>query len=327
MTYPKVLSGIRPTGRFHLGNYLGALKSWVNEQNFSDTYYAIVDLHALADDLDPQKLASNCFKSTCFLLAIGIDPEKSTLFLQSQVAYHTELTWILSSIATFGELNRMTQFKEKAGKKDLARVALFTYPVLMAADILLYKANKVPVGEDQKQHLELTRNLAQRFNNRFGETFVIPEPLVPKTGARVMDLQNPLKKMSKSEGSDLGIIYLDDSNDLIKKKILKAVTDSAKDIVYDPVKRPGSANLLNILASLKNQDPFLIACEFQSYKSLKEALIEAVIEEITPIRERFEEFCADKEKIKRILLTGANKAASVAEKTIREVRQRIGLSL
>lgn len=321
----RVLSGIRPTGRFHLGNYLGALKSWAQQQYLAESFYMIVDLHALADNLDPDELKQNCINSACFLLAIGIDPEKSVLFLQSQVPYHTELTWILSAVTNFGELNRMTQFKEKAGKKELASVALFTYPVLMAADILLYRANKVPVGEDQKQHLELTRDVAGRFNKKFGEVFVIPEPLIPEKAARVMDLQNPEKKMSKSEKSDLGIIYLDDDEQAIKKKISKAVTDSSNQIVFDPDNRPGVSNLLSILGALTDKDPNQLATQFQNYKDLKEALVEQLINELTPIREKYLELKNTPELVKNIIFNGSEKAKKTSKEVLIKAKSKVGL--
>lgn len=242
----RVLSGVQPTGDIHIGNYVGAMMHFVELQQDHECYFCIVDLHALTVPQDPEELRNKTYELAGIYLAIGLDPEKSTIFVQSQVSAHAELAWLLSCMAYFGELSRMTQFKDKSKGKENVSVGLFTYPALMAADILLYQADYVPVGNDQKQHLELTRDLAERFNNRFGETFVLPEPLIADVGARIMSLTDPTKKMSKSDADENGRINLLDSPDVVKKKIMRAITDSESVIRYDPENKPGVSNLLSL---------------------------------------------------------------------------------
>ena len=321
----KVLSAIQPSGDLHLGNYLGAVRQWVTSQEENDSYFFIVDLHALTLDIAPETLRSNTVKTAASLLASGLDPTKCTLFVQSHVPQHTGLTWLLECTASYGELLRMTQFKDKGKGQDSVRSGLLTYPVLMAADILLYDINFVPVGDDQKQHLELTRNLAIRFNNRYGDTFVIPEAKVPEVGARIMDLQNPTNKMSKSTATPLGTIgVMDDPSD-IEKKIKKAVTDSSMLITYDRENHPGVTNLLEILSAVTDMNPLQLAEKFANYGELKKATTEAVIETLRPIRNRYYEILEGKDTLRDILKEGSEKASSVAEVTLAKARSAMGL--
>ncbi len=321
----KVLSAIQPSGDLHLGNYLGAVRQWVTSQEENDSYFFIVDLHALTLDIAPETLRSNTVKTAASLLASGLDPTKCTLFVQSHVPQHTGLTWLLECTASYGELLRMTQFKDKGKGQDSVRSGLLTYPVLMAADILLYDINFVPVGDDQKQHLELTRNLAIRFNNRYGDTFVIPEAKVPEVGARIMDLQNPTNKMSKSTATPLGTIgVMDDPSD-IEKKIKKAVTDSSMLITYDRENHPGVTNLLEILSAVTDMNPLQLAEKFANYGELKKATTEAVIEALRPIRNRYYEILEGKDTLRDILKEGSEKASSVAEVTLAKARSAMGL--
>jgi tryptophanyl-tRNA synthetase len=322
---PVVLSGIRPTGNVHLGNYLGALKNWVLEQEHSRCFYSIVDLHALAEDFSPEEFSGRVLETAATLLAIGIDPQKTCLFLQSKVPAHAEMTWLLSSVATYGELSRMVQFKEKSAKssqQDSVKVALFTYPVLMAADILLYKADCVPVGEDQKQHLELARNLAERFNNKYAPIFKVPEPLIPKLAARVMDLSDPQSKMSKSNTRHSGIIYLSDSPDKIAAKIKRAVTDTENVISYDPKKRPGVSNLIGILRAL---NPEVDITEITSYKQLKELVVDAVLNELRPINQRIAQHLGDRHQLIKLLDEASERAREVADDTLKAAKKAMGL--
>src|ERR1700728_1746838 len=261
----RVLSGIAPSGNFTLGNYLGALRKWVSFQDGYDAFYFVVDLHALTTDIDPAELRANTLDAALNLLAIGLDPTRCTIFAQSHVPEHPRLTWLLECTATMGELRRMTQFKDKGKGQETARVGLFTYPVLMAADILLYDATVVPVGDDQRQHLELTREVAVRFNNRYGEIFVVPEAAIPGTAARVMDLQHPERKMSKSVTSPLGTIGLHDSADEIRRKVRKAVTDTDGEVRYDRPAKPGVANLLDLLAAATGSTPQEVARGYTRY--------------------------------------------------------------
>jgi tryptophanyl-tRNA synthetase len=323
----RVLSGIQPSGSATLGNYVGALKFWVEDQDTSDCLYCIVDLHALTVDQDPASLREQTLQLAALLLAVGIDPNRSTLFLQSQVPHHAELSWIMECVATYGELSRMTQFKDKGKGSSTVRASLFTYPALMAADILLYRATHVPVGDDQKQHLELTRNLATRFNNRYGETFVIPEPEIPKVGARVMDLQDPTRKMSKSSKSDAGNIYLTDTKDAVAKKVQRAVTDTENKVYFDP-NNPGKAgvnNLLSIFSALKDEEPNEIAARYSGYGHLKSDLTEVINETLTPIRTKIEELRNDDRHLIELLHNGAEKAAVASRDTLRRAKSAMGL--
>src|SRR5580658_8339522 len=282
----RVLSGIAPSGNFTLGNYLGALRQWVSFQDGYDAFYCVVDLHALTTEIEPAALRANTLDAACNLLAVGLDPERCTLFVQSQVPEHTRLTWLLECSTAMGELRRMTQFKDKGKGQDLARVGLFTYPVLMAADILLYDATHVPVGEDQRQHLELARELAVRFNHRYGDTFTVPEAAIPGAAARVMDLQHPERKMSKSVDSPLGTVGLLDSAEEITRKVKKAVTDTDGEVRYDRTAKPGVANLLELLAGATGRTPQEVATGYTRYGDLKRDVADALSELLRPVRER-----------------------------------------
>jgi len=323
----RVLSGIQPTGDIHLGNYLGAVRNWVADQHTEDAYFCVVDLHALTVPRDPAELRAKTLETTLLLVAAGLDPEVCTLFVQSHVPQHPELSWILESVASMGELERMTQFKDKAAKDGVAsaRVALFTYPVLMAADILLYDAERVPVGEDQRQHLELSRDLALRFNHRYGDTFVVPEAVLPKVGARVMDLQRPTAKMSKSAESPQGTVLVLDEPAVIERKFKRAVTDTGTDVVFDPQTKPGVANLLSILAAAPDRRPADVAEGYTQYGPLKADTAAAVIELLRPLRERYGELAGDPEAVRATLRHGAEKAESIASPTLERARNAIGL--
>jgi tryptophanyl-tRNA synthetase len=323
----RVLSGIQPTGEVHLGNYLGAVRQWVADQDDYDCFYVIVDLHAITVPQDPAALRGATLDLAAILLAAGIDPGRATLFVQSQVHEHAELAWVLGCLAAFGELRRMTQFKDKAAKQQEARVSvgLFTYPVLQAADILIYQADRVPVGEDQRQHLELTRDLAQRFNARYGETLTVPQAAIPKLGARIMDLQNPVAKMSKSAESPMGTIRVTEEPDIIRKKIRAAVTDSGREIVARQDKAAIS-NLLTIMSVVTGKGVATLEADYQGqgYGEFKGDLADAVIEFLRPLQERYRELVADPGEIARLLGIGAEKAQAVASKTLDAVYERVG---
>jgi tryptophanyl-tRNA synthetase len=328
----RILSGIQPTGEPHLGNYLGAIRYWVEDQRAGETFYCVVDLHALTRPHDPAALRQATLDFAISLLAAGLDPETCTLFVQSHVPSHAQLTWLLECTASMGELRRMTQFKDKAAKdgEEAARVGLFTYPVLMAADILLYQATHVPVGDDQRQHLELTRDLAQRFNTRYGHVFTVPEAAIPPAGrgARVMDLQEPTKKMSKSADSSAGLIGLFDAPELIERKIKRAVTDTetGPDAVrYDPDAKPGVSNLIELLALSTGREPAAAAADYTRYGDLKADTAAAVIELVRPIRERYVELSRDPATVLKVLRVGADRAESVASVTLRHAMDAIGL--
>jgi tryptophanyl-tRNA synthetase len=321
----RVLSGVQPSGEMHLGNYLGAFRHWVADQHAHDAFYCVVDLHALTADHDPSSLADLTLRTAMILLASGLDPDVCTLFVQSHVSEHAELTWLLECTATFGELRRMTQFKDKAGGQESVRVGLFTYPVLMTADILLYDADRVPVGDDQRQHLELARDLAIRFNHLYGHTFVVPEAAVPRVGARVMDLQEPTRKMSKSIESPQGTIaVLDDPAD-VERKVRRAVTDTLPELRYDPETRPGVSNLLALLAACTGERPEDLATRYDQYGPLKKDVASAVIETLRPVRQRYLELAADPAAVAAVLEKGAAKAAEVASATLRRASTAIGL--
>ena len=321
----RVLSGIQPTGDFHLGNYVGALRQWVEAQHSHDAFYCVVDLHALTFGHDPTVLAAKTFESATVLLSAGIDPDVSTVFVQSHVPQHTQLSWVLECVATFGELGRMTQFKEKGAGRESVSVGLFTYPVLQAADILLYDADQVPVGEDQRQHLELARDVAIRFNHRFGETLVVPEAAIPPVGARVMDLQQPTAKMSKSSESPQGTITLLDDPKAIAKRIRSAVTDSETEVRYDPEAKPGVSNLLQILGAATGRSPAEAATGYEQYGPLKADTAEAVVEFLRPVQERFAELSQDPAHVQAVLRAGAAKAGSVAAATLARAQRAVGL--
>jgi tryptophanyl-tRNA synthetase len=321
----RVFSGIQPTGEVHLGNYLGAVRRWVGSQHEDDAFYCIVDLHALTVPKDPGELRDKSLEVTQVLVAAGLDPDVVTLFAQSQVPEHTELGWVMECTAAFGELRRMVQFKEKADRAEFVSAGLFTYPALQAADILLYDTDEVPVGDDQRQHLELARDLAIRFNSRYGDTFVVPAHAIPKVAARVMDLQAPERKMSKSVDSPQGtVLVLDDRAD-IERKFKRAVTDSEAEVRYDPEAKPGVSNLLTILAAATDDDPVTLAGKYTQYGPLKTDAAEAVIELLRPLQRRFAELAADPDGTRAILAAGAAKAGRTARAKMDRVRDRLGL--
>lgn len=321
----RLFSGIQPSGNLHLGNYLGAIKQWLPLQDQYEAIFCVVDMHAITVPQDPAELRQKTIEIAKIYLASGIDPQKSTLFVQSHVPAHAELGWVLNTIATMGELGRMTQFKDKAqsGGVDTSGVGLFDYPVLMAADILLYDTATVPVGEDQKQHVELTRDLAERFNKRFGETFVVPEPLIQREGARIMGLDDPTKKMSKSAVSEYNYIALSDDADTIRKKIKKAVTDSGSEIVYADDK-PTLKNLINIytLLSGKKVDEVEAMYVGKGYGDFKADLAEVVVDFLVPFQVRLAAISDD--EVLAILRTGAEKARAIAEKKVAQVYEKVG---
>ncbi len=322
----RILSGIQPSGGLHLGNLLGALRNWAALQEGNECFYCIVDLHAITVPQEPSQLRTNTLDAAAALLAAGIDPSRSVLFVQSHVPQHSELAWILGTITAFGELRRMTQFKEKAkGQVERVGVGLFTYPVLQAADILLYQADAVPVGADQKQHLELARDLAQRFNRIFGETFTIPEPYIPPAGARVMDLQDPHSKMSKSAPSPEGVIFLADPPEVLRRKIRRAVTDSGREIRRGPHKQAIS-NLIEIYSAVTGKPPEEIEAAYvgKGYAEFKADLAEAVVEFLRPFQEKYAELSQNRERLVETLAEGAARASAVAEKTMETVREKVG---
>ena len=321
----RIFSGAQPTGQLHIGNYLGALKNWVALQDEYESFYCIVNLHAITLPQDPKVLRQKTLDLARIYLAAGIDPEKSTVFIQSDVPEHAELAWILSCIARMGELERMTQFKDKGkGNSERAGVGLFSYPVLMASDILLYQTDLVPIGKDQKQHLELTRDLAERFNRDFGETFRIPEPFIPPVGANILSLQEPAKKMSKSDENAHGSIFLLDDADTILKKIKRAVTDSGTDIRFDQ-SRPAINNLLTIFQLLTGKSAADCESHFEGkgYGHFKAELAETIVEFLRPFQEKIKEY--DEIELDKILKTGAQKARSIASETLNTVYEKMGI--
>jgi len=321
----RVFSGIKPTGPVQLGNLLGALRTWVADQHRADTVFCVVDLHAITVPQDPGTLRRTTEELATLLLAVGIDPGVSTLFVQSEVREHTELSWVLECTAAFGELRRMTQFKDKSTGAEFVSAGLFTYPALMAADILLYDTDEVPVGDDQRQHLELTRDLAERFNGRYGETFVVPRATVPSVAARVMDLQNPTRKMSKSEESPQGTILVLEDLDSVARKIRRAVTDTDNDVVYDPDTKPGVSNLLSILGACTSTSPSELAERYTQYGPLKSDTADAVVETLRPIQERYAALAADPAGTRAVLAAGADRARQQAAAKMALVRDRLGL--
>ena len=320
---PRVLSGIRPTGSgFHLGNYLGAVRHWAAMQDEAECFFFLADLHALTEVPDPQELRARTRGSAAELLAMGVDPARSAVFAQSHLPEHAELAWVLGCLTGFGEASRMTQFKEKGG----GSVGLFTYPVLQAADILMYQADSVPIGEDQRQHLELTRDLAQRFNARYGETFVVPGPYAGRPGARIKDLQDPARKMSKTIGGT-GTLWVLDEPKVLTKKVKSAVTDTGREVVHDVEAKPGISNLLTVLAVVTDSDVATVQAQFEGkgYGDFKGAVAEAVVELFAPVRARYAELMADPAELDRVLAGGAARAREVAAATMGAVRDRIGL--
>ncbi|MET9773306.1 tryptophan--tRNA ligase [Streptomyces sp. NPDC006367] len=326
----RVFSGIKPTGHLTLGNYLGAMRQWAAEdQHRSDALFCVVDLHALTVDHDPARVRRLSRQSATLLLAAGLDPELCTVFVQSHVDEHARLSYVLECVATDGEMRRMIQYKEKAARErergGSVRLSLLTYPVLMAADILAYGTDEVPVGHDQTQHVELARDLAVRFNQRYGHTFVVPRATNPAVAARVMNLQDPTSKMGKSDDAGPGIVYLLDEPDVVRKKVMRAVTDSGREVVYDQEARPGLANLLEILAACTGGKPADLAEAYDSYGALKKDTAEAVVEVLRPLRKRHQELCADPGYVDGVLRVGAEKARAMARPTVDAAYRAIGL--
>ncbi|CAL9303835.1 MULTISPECIES: tryptophan--tRNA ligase [unclassified Streptomyces] len=326
---PRVLSGIQPTaGSFHLGNYLGAVRQWVALQESHDAFYMVVDLHAITVPQDPAELRANTRLAVAQLLAAGLDPERCTLFVQSHVPEHAQLAWVMNCLTGFGEASRMTQFKDKSAKQgaDRATVGLFTYPILQVADILLYQADQVPVGEDQRQHIELTRDIADRFNTRFGDTFTMPAPYILKETAKIYDLQDPTAKMSKSAATPKGLINLLDDPKVTAKKVKSAVTDTDTVIRFDPEHKPGVSNLLTIMSTLTGTpvDELVTGYEGKMYGALKTDLAEVVVDFVTPFRARTQEYLDDPETLDSILAKGAEKARAVAAETLAQTYDRVG---
>jgi tryptophanyl-tRNA synthetase len=324
----RIFSGIQPTGRKHLGNYLGAIRQYVAGQDRSEAIYCIVDLHAITVSYEPGELSRAVLDTTALLMAAGLDPDRCVLFRQSEVKEHTELCWLLTTVTAYGELARMHQFKEKSEQqRDFVSAGLFVYPILQAADILAYQTDEVPVGEDQKQHLELARDIAERFNARYGETFVVPEHRIPQVAARVMDLQAPEKKMSTTGGTELGTVLVLDDPDEIRRKFKAAVTDSRRDIVRRQDKA-GVTNLIEIMAAARGVDPEHVEKEYAEapgYAGFKQHVGEAVVELLAPVRERYAELRAEEQALKDVLVMGGEKARAIASQTLRLVRQRMGI--
>ncbi|KKQ31998.1 MAG: Tryptophan-tRNA ligase [candidate division TM6 bacterium GW2011_GWF2_37_49] len=325
-----IFSGVQPSGNIHIGNYLGAIKQWVDLSNdFEESIYCIVDLHAITVPQDPKELRKKILEVAALYIACGIDPKKSSIFVQSDRPEHSELTWILNCNARIGELSRMTQFKDKSGKdQEGVSIGLFDYPVLMAADILLYGSTHVPVGEDQKQHVELTRDLAQRFNAKYGQTFTVPEPIIKKETARIMGLDDPTKKMSKSAASPFNYIAMNDSPDIIGQKIKRAVTDSGTDIKSGSDK-PAMTNLLNIYSEMSGQSISQIESDFsgKGYGEFKEKLAEVIVAYLRPIQEKYSKLISDEEGLIEILSEGSRRIAPMAQKTLQEAKSKIGLGV
>jgi tryptophanyl-tRNA synthetase len=323
----RIFSGIQPTGRKHLGNYIGALVQWVALQERGEAIYCLVDLHAMSVPWEPAGLREAVYDTAATLLAAGLDPERCIFFRQGDVHEHTELTWMLSSVTAYGDLTRMHQFKEKsASQRELVSAALLYYPVLMAADVLVYRATHVPVGDDQRQHIELMRDVAERFNGRFGDTLVVPEGYYPEVGARIMDLQYPDRKMSTTGGSPQGTVYILDDPKTVTKKFRSAVTDSGSEVVRAPDK-PGISNLIDILAAVRGSSPEEVEASFNGsgYGAFKQAVADAVVEYLRPVRERYQELRADEPELERILEHGAEKAREIAADTMVDVREMMGV--
>nr|WP_194241219.1 tryptophan--tRNA ligase [Solimonas terrae] len=321
------MSGIQPSGRLTIGNYLGALKNWVQLNDRFDCYYMLVDLHAITVRQDPKVLRERCYEFLALYIACGLDPAHNTLFVQSHVPAHSRLTWILNCYTQMGELNRMTQFKDKSAKHaDNINAGLFDYPVLMAADILLYQAQQVPVGDDQKQHLELTRDVAMRFNNVHGPVFTVPEPMIPPVGARIMGLQEPTRKMSKSDDAETNAIYLLDEPDVITRKLKRAVTDLGNEIRYDIAEKPGVTNLMSILSATTGEsfDAIVERYNGQGYGKFKQACADAVVECLKPVQEKYRAVRDDTEGLRKVLRAGAEAASAKADATLLQVHEALG---
>jgi tryptophanyl-tRNA synthetase len=327
LTVTRVLSCIQPTGEVHLGNYLGALRGWVAGQHDKDVFHGIVDLHALTVTEQPGVVGESTLQLAAMLFAIGLDPDVATVFVQSHVPEHPQLGWVMECTVSFGELSRMTQFKDKTSKREgqFISAGLFTYPALQAADIVLYDTDEVPVGDDQRQHVEITRDVAERFNYRFGTTFVIPEAVIPKAGARIMDLQDPTSKMSKSAATDSGCVMMLDDPKAIIKKFKRAVTDSDSNVYYDIAAKPGVSSLLDILAAATGRTPQQAAEGYSQYGPLKNDTGEAVVALLEPIQARYSELITDKAELARLLRVGSDKARTVASATLDRAYRAIGL--
>ena len=324
----RIFSGIQPTGNLTLGNYIGALRNFSALQNEYDCLYSIVDMHAITVRQNPAELRKACLRTMAIFLASGLDPEKNIIYFQSQVPQHAELGWILNCFTYMGELSRMTQFKDKSAKHaDNINAGLFTYPVLMAADILLYMTNLVPIGADQKQHLELARDIAQRFNALYGDVFPVPEGYFPKVGARIMSLQDPTRKMSKSDPEECYIAILD-KPDVIRKKLRRAVTDSDTRVVFDPENKPGVANLMSIMTALSGKTMDEVSAEYdgKGYGVFKDAVADCVISVLEPIQTEYDRISADKAYLEQVMVSGRERAARIAYKTMLKVRKKVGLA-
>jgi tryptophanyl-tRNA synthetase len=324
----RVFSGIQPTGRKTLGNYSGGLRQYVETQEQGDAFFCVVDLHSITVDYEPAELRESTLDLAALLFASGLDEQRSTVFCQSHVTAHAEAAWLLSAVTSYGQLGRMTQFKEKSEAREFISAGLFTYPVLMAGDILLYQTDIVPIGDDQRQHLELSRDVAERFNHRFGETFRVPEGVYPTVGGRIMDLQEPAKKMSTTLSSEQGAVYVTDSPDAIRKKFRSAVTDSEREVRYDPNEKPGISNLLEIMSVATGEAIPALEQRFADagYGDFKAAVGESVVELLTPLRERYEALRADERELQRLLAVGAEKARRAAEPTLEAMYDRMGFA-
>jgi tryptophanyl-tRNA synthetase len=320
----RVFSGIQPTGELHLGNYLGAVRRWVAEQD-EDAIFCVVDLHALTLPQDPAELRAKTRELVALLIAAGLDPARCILFVQSHVAEHAQLAWLMECAASDGELRRMTQYKEKGARAEFASAGLYAYPALMAADILLYDTDRVPVGDDQRQHVELARNIAERFNGRYGDTFVVPEHVIPPVGARIMDLQDPTRKMSKSLESPQGTVLVLDPPEAITKKVKRAVTDTDAEVRFDPAAKPGVANLLSILGAATGREPAEVATGYQQYGPLKADVAEALVALLRPVQERYATLAADPAELDRLVAEGAAKARAIASRTLARAYDAVGL--
>jgi tryptophanyl-tRNA synthetase len=323
----RIFSGIQPTGSKHLGNYIGAIRQYVEGQDRADAIYCVVDAHAITVNYDPQELRRSVYDTMAILVAAGLDPDRCILFRQGDVEEHTELTWLLSAVTAKGDLERMTQYKDKSARqRELVSAALFFYPVLMAADILAYRTDEVPVGEDQRQHVELARDIAERFNARFGELLVLPRAVIPEVGARIMDLQDPTSKMSTTASSDAGVIRVLDDPKTIVKKVKSAVTDSGSDVVRSPDK-PGITNLIDIMAVIRGQSPEQVESEFNGggYGQFKQTVADAVVDYLAPTRERYNELRPDEAALEEIMQKGAEKARAIASPILAEVREAMGV--
>jgi len=323
----RIFSGIQPTGRKHLGNFLGAIRHFVEGQDRGEAIYCIVDLHATTVPYDPAELRRSGLDTTAMLLAAGLDPARCVLFRQGDVPAHTELCWLLCAVTAHGDLNRMHQFKDKSARqRELVSAGLFVYPVLQAADVLAYRADEVPVGADQRQHIELMRDIAIRFNQRFGETFVVPHHRIPETGARIMDLQEPERKMSTTASTEQGTLYVLDEPEAIVKKVKSAVTDSGRDVIRSPEK-PGISNLIEVMATIRGTEPASVELEFDGagYGSFKQAVADSVVEYLAPVRERYAELRVDERALEATLAAGAERARAMSADTLADARERMGV--